>query len=137
MKTATNVSIIKIIDLRPVDWDSGKRLAISTEECAECQRCGRRHAVVWVLGVEVAGEVEFWDVGATCAKRMVADGMIPELDALELREARKAARDKGAAEEKAKIAELAHAIAAEVVGLVEPAAAAPVGRNSVGALPGA
>ena len=51
-------SVVRSLDLRPVDFASGKRLAISTEEMAECECCGRRIVRVDVLrnGLRVGSE---------------------------------------------------------------------------------
>lgn len=99
--------LVQIRDLRPVDWYTGKRVAIATEDMALCDRCGARHAVVWIIDVRGAGAPELsrgtWRVGATCAKHMVFGGEIPELDAASVKAARKAARE---AQQTAKRAEV-------------------------------
>ena len=67
MTTATStIQLISIIDLRPIDWQSGKRLAIPAEQCNVCDRCGRLHAKVY----EVLADSKTYNVGSGCCRQM-------------------------------------------------------------------
>lgn len=63
---ATNVQLISVIDLRPIDFQSGKRLAIPAEACNICDRCGKLHVKVY----EVMADGETYSVGSGCCKRL-------------------------------------------------------------------
>src|ERR1700680_3495350 len=65
--SATNVKLISVTDLRPIDWNSGKRLAIPVEECNVCDRCGKTHVKVY----EVEADGLFYSVGSGCCKRLL------------------------------------------------------------------
>lgn len=62
----TNVQLISVIDLRPIDFQSGKRLAIPAEACNICDRCGKLHVKVY----EVMADGEIYNVGIGCCKRL-------------------------------------------------------------------
>lgn len=123
-KNLVTATLLAITDLRPIDWYSGKRLPITVEECSECERCGRLHAVIWTVEVALPGEpTRVFNVGSTCGKKMVAEGLLPEFDKIELREARKAKRTREQAEVDAKLAEIANEVAdkaAELIAQGEP-----------------
>jgi hypothetical protein len=123
-KNLITATLLAITDLRPIDWDSGKRLPITIEECSECERCGRLHAVVWTVEVTETGKPpRVFNVGSTCGKRMVAEGLLPEFDKIELREARKAKRTREQEEIDAKLAEIGKVVAdkaAELMAAGEP-----------------
>lgn len=92
--------LIRIQDLRPVDFISGKRLAIPTEEMATCHRCARRHAIVWV--VEQAGQQ--YRIGSGCGSNAIAAGEL-DLSRAELAAARAEARKLDEAERTASLLE--------------------------------
>lgn len=52
------MTVVKIIDLRPVDLDTGKRLPLSPSEMHECTCCGKNisKAAVMNNGLEVGIE---------------------------------------------------------------------------------
>lgn len=71
---------VKINDLRPYDFDSGKRLAIPPEKCEKCECCGKKIAKVHELengnrvGQECAEDlyhIEFKFVGGESADSLV------------------------------------------------------------------
>jgi hypothetical protein len=64
--TATNVKLISITDLRPIDFQSGKRLAIPAAECNVCDRCEKLHVKVY----EIEADGLFYSIGSGCCKRM-------------------------------------------------------------------
>jgi hypothetical protein len=66
MISAQNVQLIEVIDLRPIDFQSGKRLAIPANECNVCDRCGKLHVKIYV--VEADGCM--YKVGSGCCKRL-------------------------------------------------------------------
>lgn len=66
MMTATNVQLLSVTDLRPIDWQSGKRLAIPAEACNVCDRCGKLHVKVY----EVLADDMIYHVGSGCCKRL-------------------------------------------------------------------
>lgn len=61
-----HVELISVIDLRPIDFQSGKRLAIPAEACNVCDRCGKLHVKVY----EVMADGEIYNVGSGCCKRL-------------------------------------------------------------------
>lgn len=61
-----NVQLLSVKDLRPIDFVSGKRLAITDEECHVCDRCGKRHVKVY----EVLADGHIYNVGSGCCKRL-------------------------------------------------------------------
>lgn len=63
---AASVKLISVKDLRPIDWNSGKRLAIPASECNVCDRCGKLHVKVY----EVQADGSFYSVGSGCCRRM-------------------------------------------------------------------
>lgn len=92
-QATTVATLITITDLRPIDWVSGKRVPIHTDEMAECHRCGRRHAIVWTVEVVADGQApKVFDVGSRCGARMVSEGLLPELDPASVKAAKKSAR---------------------------------------------
>ncbi len=64
--TSTNIRLIEVVDLRPFDWETGKREPIDDDKKSICDRCGKLHAKVYV----VEKEGKRYDVGATCCNRM-------------------------------------------------------------------
>jgi hypothetical protein len=119
-KNLITATLLAITDLRPIDWDSGKRMAITDDECSECERCGRLHAVVWTVEVDEPGKPpRVFNVGSTCGKRMVAEGLLPEFDKIELREARKAKRTREQAEVDGKLEEIANEVADKAAELID------------------
>jgi hypothetical protein len=54
---------MKVIDLRPVDFDSGRRMALPRDEMRECSCCGKK--VVKVAVMNRGGEV-----GLECSKAL-------------------------------------------------------------------
>ena len=69
--------LAEINDLRPVDWATGKRVPLAGGEGNECQRCGRLHAVVWVVRETTPGQERQWRVGSGCGPRIL-DGWSPD-----------------------------------------------------------
>lgn len=64
--TTTNVQLLSVTDLRPIDWQSGKRLAIPAEACNVCDRCGKLHAKVY----EIMADGRIYNVGGGCCRKM-------------------------------------------------------------------
>jgi len=60
------IVVIDYYDMRPVDWVSGKRLALSPGEGHICDRCEAEHAVVYVVQDTDTGKE--YRVGSSCAK---------------------------------------------------------------------
>ncbi len=83
---ATPIQFIEVIDLRPFDLDTGKLVPIEPDACNRCARCGRLHAVVYI--VEKDGKR--YEVGATCCKYLF--GWQPSYK--EVKNAEAVARDK-------------------------------------------
>ena len=56
----THLNTIREYDIRPRDFDSGKRLAATPEMMRDCQCCGRKIVHVYVLenGTEVGSECQ-------------------------------------------------------------------------------
>jgi hypothetical protein len=63
---AKEIKLISVLDLRPIDFQSGKRLAIPTSECNICDRCEKLHVKVY----EVQADEKTYRVGSTCCKRL-------------------------------------------------------------------
>lgn len=134
-KNLITATLLAITDLRPIDWNSGKRLPITVEECSECERCGRLHAVVWTVEVTEPGKPpRVFNVGSTCGKRMVAEGLLPEFDKIELREARKAKRTREQAEVDTKLEEIGKAVSARAKELMSAGEPEPVRLPDVPAI---
>lgn len=90
-------TLIKVRDLRPIDWESGKRVPLEAGQEATCHRCGAAHIIVWTLQVHTRdGNVTQVDVGSGCAQKAFA-GWEPTKDQLS------AAKKRGKTEEKEKI----------------------------------
>lgn len=64
--SATNVQLLSVIDLRPIDFQSGKRLAIPADAMNVCDRCGKLHVKVY----EVMADNAIYNVGSGCCKRL-------------------------------------------------------------------
>lgn len=64
--SAKEVRLISVTDLRPIDFQSGKRLAIPASECNVCDRCGKLHVKVY----EVEADSMIYHVGSGCCKRL-------------------------------------------------------------------
>ncbi len=77
--------IAKIRDLRPIDWDSGKRIPLDPADCATCDRCGRKHQVVYEMHSSDGNHAL---VGSGCGPKMA--GGAEYIDQKSLREAKKA-----------------------------------------------
>jgi hypothetical protein len=45
----TRLQVVKVVDLRPVDFQTGRRLALTAAEMERCEACGTPMAVVHVL----------------------------------------------------------------------------------------
>ncbi len=72
--TANNrtFKLLKITDIRPINLDTGKREPLDDYEKANvCDRCGRRHAVVWTVEETTSGQERFWHVGSTCGPKLL------------------------------------------------------------------
>lgn len=90
--------IHKIEDLRPIDWDTGKRVALAAGEGAECQRCGKEHAIVYHMEHKETGNAHC--VGSGCGAGMA--GGTHNIDDASVKQAQREAKDKvlGQAREK-------------------------------------
>jgi hypothetical protein len=62
-----DLQVVGYVDLRPIDWASGKRIPLEAGAGHICDRCGAEHAIVWTL--EDVTTHEAFKVGSTCAKR--------------------------------------------------------------------
>lgn len=78
--SAKNIQLVEVIDLRPIDFQSGKRLAIPVEACNICDRCEKKHVKVYV----VFADGDIYNVGSTCCKRLF--GWEPEKADLQKKE---------------------------------------------------
>jgi len=76
--TAATFQLLNVRDVRPIDWFTGKRVALPAEDLPECLRCGRRHAVVWTLRELPSGRT--LTVGSGCGPRLLAEGLLPGVD---------------------------------------------------------
>jgi hypothetical protein len=79
-ETERQVRRLKVVgykDLRPIDWFTGKRVALAKGEGNICDRCGAEHAFVFTL--QDLDSHETFKVGSGCAKR--AFGFDAEKDA--------------------------------------------------------
>jgi len=116
--------LLKIHDVRPIDWDSGKRLPVDTCELPECVRCGRRHAVVWTL-LERPGGGSL-TVGSGCGPKLLAEGLLPGVDFPAVKAAEREARAETkrlmAAHVEERARELAEVARTALQGLTPPAA---------------
>jgi len=113
--------LLAITDLRPVDWFSGKRLPLTIEEMAECHRCGRKHAIVWTVEVTEQGQPpQVFNVGSQCGKRMIAEGLLPDLEPASVKAARKAARTKHTDAKRAEVTKHARRVGELVAALDMP-----------------
>jgi hypothetical protein len=77
-----------ITDLRPFNWDTGKRDPIPEHEMADCDRCGRKHAVIFHM---VSNRGRAVDVGSGCGTAMA--GGAEYIDQDSLKEAKKAQKE--------------------------------------------
>jgi hypothetical protein len=73
----TTWTLVAAYDVRPVDFASGKRVALPAEELPQCHRCNRRHAKVYV----VTNGAETRTVGSGCCK-VAFDGWEPTKEEL-------------------------------------------------------
>ena len=64
--SAKEVKLLSITDLRPIDWNSGMRLAIPASACNTCDRCEKLHVKVY----EVVADGVIYHVGSGCCRRM-------------------------------------------------------------------
>jgi hypothetical protein len=72
------MEVVGYIDLRPVNWFTGKREPLTFGEGHICERCGAKHAVVYTL-LDTESKEQF-KVGSGCAQR--AFGFDPDKDPL-------------------------------------------------------
>jgi hypothetical protein len=66
--------LVAYYDLRPIDWDTGKRVPLSPGEGHECDRCGRDHARCYEVADETTGRR--WILGERCMGKAL-DGWNP------------------------------------------------------------
>ncbi|NIP44088.1 MAG: hypothetical protein GWO28_15590 [candidate division Zixibacteria bacterium] len=111
--TEHDCKLISINDLRPIDWFTGKRLPLTEDEAPECDRCGRKHAIVWTVQTP-RGIVT---VGSSCGPRLL-NGWNPEK--FELKKARAAMRERAETEKTAKLDSIAQPFASVVSALEMP-----------------
>lgn len=125
MNAAANLitaALLAVTDLRPIDWYTGKRLPLTINELAECHRCGRKHAIVWTVEVTEPGKPpRVFDVGSSCGKKMVAEGLLPDLEPASVKAARKAARNRNTATKRAEVEKHARRVGTLVAALDMPA----------------
>lgn len=109
--------LIRIYDVRPIDFYTGKRVPVSdVDDLPECTRCGRRHAKVYVVQDRDNPE-RVSHVGSGCCKRAF-DGWEPT--AVEVKSARAAEREQLAANREAKVTELARPIVEAMLAVKVP-----------------
>jgi hypothetical protein len=113
--------LVRVYDVRPVDFQSGKRLPVAAcdvEMLPECNRCGRRHAKVYVVqDREAPGRLAH--VGSGCCKRAFGGW---EPTAAEIKSARAEERARLEAAREAKVRALAEPIVAAMAAVTVPAA---------------
>jgi hypothetical protein len=89
--------LVAFYDLRPIDWDTGKRVPLTAGDGHECDRCGREHAKCYEVADDSSGRS--WILGVRCMGRAL-DGWHPGKPVLaaarkaEREAARAAARDR-------------------------------------------
>jgi hypothetical protein len=76
-KNNRTFELISITDMRPIDFDTGKRVPLDAGEGHECDRCGKLHAVIWKIMETTPGRKGLWNVGSTCGPKIL-DGWKPE-----------------------------------------------------------
>lgn len=67
----------KVVDLRPIDWVSGKKMPLSPGEGNICMRCGREHAICYHVQETTPKNEKMWIVGSGCGPKILA-GWTPE-----------------------------------------------------------
>jgi hypothetical protein len=77
-RRARKMKVVGYVDLRPVNWFTGKREPLPAGEGHVCDRCGAVHALVYTL-LDTESKEEF-KVGSGCAQR--AFGFDPDKDPL-------------------------------------------------------
>lgn len=102
--------LVRVYDVRPIDWLTGKRAPVSSVDedlLPNCYRCEKKHAKVY----EITDGARNYNVGSGCVKK-VANGWEPRAEEI------KAARAADAANVKemraAKVAELTAPIVAAI-----------------------
>lgn len=80
-----NWKIVRVRDLRPIDWDSGERIPLDPADAPECDRCGRKHQVVYEMQSEDGKHAAL--VGSGCGPKLA--GGAEYIDKVSLREAKK------------------------------------------------
>jgi hypothetical protein len=125
-RRARKMKVVAYVDLRPVNWFTGKREPLPAGEGHVCDRCGAVHALVYTL-LDTESKEQF-KVGSGCAQR--AFGFDPDKDPL-VRKTIKAEKQRIEKEIKRlqdeTISDVASVIAKEVIGLPLP----PVERVDV------
>lgn len=87
--TATSIRLVEIIDLRPIDIETGSRMPASEvdpEQKSTCEQCGKLHTVIYCI----MADGQMYHVGSGCCKKMFS--WKPADDAVKLATA--AAKDK-------------------------------------------
>jgi len=91
--------IHSVKDLRPIDWYTGKRIALATGEGATCDRCGKEHAIVYKMEHQKTGKQAC--VGSGCGPGMA--GGTHNLDDDSIKQAEKEAKQKVLGEARKKL----------------------------------
>lgn len=111
--TQSTWKLVRVYDLREVDFFTGKKIPLGEGEGNECNRCGKLHAKVYV----VTDSVRTLSVGSTCVKH-ACNGWEPT--AQELKSARTQAKEASEARREATLVALAQPLADAIKGLVVP-----------------
>lgn len=99
--------LVRVFDVRPIDWATGKRAAVSSVDedlLPNCHRCEKKHAKVY----EITDGRRNLNVGSGCVKK-IANGWEPRAEEI------KAARAADAAHVKALRAEKVEQFAAPII----------------------
>lgn len=107
------LEVIGYVDLRPVNWFTGKREPLAKGEGNICDRCGAEHAHVYTL--RDVDSRETFKVGSGCAKRSFGFDPSQDPEAKRMvKAAEREAADRAAKEKQARI----DAYVTEIAGIV-------------------
>lgn len=85
--------LLEVWDVRPFDWETGKRVPFADmdqQDLQNCDRCGRFHAEIW----RIAGaDGQVYEVGKGCAQRLFG-GWVPTPEELQQKRRESGYRDK-------------------------------------------
>ena len=102
--------IHSIEDMRPIDWDTGKRVPLEAGSGATCERCGKEHAIVYHMEHKKTGQHTC--VGSGCGPGMA--GGTHNIDDKTRKDAEREAKDKVRVQARAKIDQWVSAIVDEL-----------------------